>query len=160
MLVVQAVADYTDPNGHDWLTRLDYGSFGLPIEQVDPLEYVTVTHRDSDGLTTNVRDALDYATRYLRDEQGNVVERIDADGYSELFAYNEFSQMTLRTDRGGFVWKVCSMKMAIRRTTSCPTTMTIRKTRKRGEQPPLVYTVDADGKPDEPGRPVGLRHIF
>ncbi len=52
VLVVEAAADYTDRRGHHWLTRLDYAGFGLPVEQNDPLEYLTVTQRDVDGLPT------------------------------------------------------------------------------------------------------------
>jgi YD repeat-containing protein len=105
VLVVEAMATYTDPRGHDWVTRLDYGGFGLPVEQTDPLDYLTVMHRDADGLAYFLLDALDYRTRYQRDGQGNVLKQIDADDVFEEFSYNGFSQMTTFIDRGGFLWE-------------------------------------------------------
>jgi len=53
-LAVEDVAQYTDGRSKLWNTRLDWLGYGLPTQEQDPLNDMTITYRDKDKRTIKV----------------------------------------------------------------------------------------------------------
>ena len=118
-LVVQAVADYSDPrstpnsnppNPIDWLTATDWFGYGYGLQYFDPLNDLTTARRDTNGLTWLGEDPLSRATRTFYDQsgsialpapQGDATEVVLPDANTELYAYNNYNEVLTYTYADG-----------------------------------------------------------
>jgi YD repeat-containing protein len=109
LLAAEAVADYTDPRGNAWDTRLDWWGFGTatqvtnPLGQANPAGHMTVVHRDANGVMSQSTDRLSRNHYFTLDAKGNPTKITNPDLTTQLFQYNSFSQPTQHTNELGKV---------------------------------------------------------
>jgi RHS repeat-associated protein len=98
VLAVEALADYTDPRGNAWQTRLDWLGFGQASQAADPLGDMAVVHRNANGLAWMGADPLGRRAVSAFDSKGNPTKTYLPDDNTQQFTYNGFSQVTQATD--------------------------------------------------------------
>ena len=110
LLAAEAVADYTDPRGNAWDTRLDWWGFGTTTQVTDPeaqasqpADHMTVYHRDSNGVMSQATDRLSRNHYFTLDAKGNPTKITNPDLTTRQFQYNSFSQPTQQTNELGKV---------------------------------------------------------
>jgi YD repeat-containing protein len=95
VLVVQALANYTDPRNNVWQTRLDWSGRGRGIQAADPLADMTVIYREPCGCPWLVSDPLGRRTRTFHDDRDNPTKVVNADDSVQQYTYNGYSEPPL-----------------------------------------------------------------
>ena len=102
LLLAEAKATHTDPNGNAQDLRPDWRGQGLTNQGTDALGYVATLDRDANGLATVAVDRVNRLVTYGYDAQGNATKVSYLDGNSETYTYNGFSQVTESQNARGF----------------------------------------------------------
>ena len=98
LMLAQAAATYTDPNGNQTGMRPDWYGLGMTGVEVDALGDVATYDLSSNGLPTVVIDQVNRITSFTYDSQGDMTEEIYPDLNNIQYTYTSYSKPLTYTD--------------------------------------------------------------
>ena len=98
LMLAQAAATHTDPNGNTTYLRPDWYGLGMTGVQVDALGNVATYDLNANGLATVAIDQDNRISQFTYDSEGNITEEIYPDGSTDKHSFNSYSEALTHVD--------------------------------------------------------------